>query len=33
MWLEPPLPACTLFEGDVVEILDVLGLARAGLGR
>jgi len=32
MWLEPPLPTCRLFEGDVVEILDALGLARAGLG-
>lgn len=32
MWLEPPLPACRLFEGDTVEILEVLGLARAGLG-
>jgi PhzF family phenazine biosynthesis protein len=32
MWLEPPLPACRLFEGDAVEILDALGLARAGLG-
>jgi PhzF family phenazine biosynthesis protein len=32
MWLEPALPACRLFEGDTVEILDALGLARAGLG-
>jgi PhzF family phenazine biosynthesis protein len=32
MWLEPPLPTCRLFEGDAVEILDALGLARAGLG-
>lgn len=32
MWLEPPLPACTLFEGGTVEILDALGLARAGVG-
>jgi trans-2,3-dihydro-3-hydroxyanthranilate isomerase len=32
MWLEPPLPACRLFEGDTVEILDALGLSRAGLG-
>ena len=32
MWLEPPLPACKLFDGDAVEILEVLGLARAGLG-
>lgn len=33
MWLEPPLPACKLFDGDAVEILEVLGLARAGLGN
>lgn len=32
MWLEPPLPACKLFDGDAVEILETLGLARAGLG-
>lgn len=32
MWLEPPLPACKLFEGDTVEILEVLGLARTGVG-
>lgn len=32
MWLEPPLPTCKLFDGDAVEILEVLGLARAGLG-
>ncbi|MGH7415724.1 MAG: PhzF family phenazine biosynthesis protein, partial [Candidatus Rokuibacteriota bacterium] len=32
MWLEPPLPACKLFEGDTVEILEVLGLSRTGLG-
>ncbi len=32
MWLEPPLPACRLFEGDAVQILEALGLARAGLG-
>jgi PhzF family phenazine biosynthesis protein len=32
MWLEPPLPACTLFEDGTVEILDALGLARASVG-
>jgi trans-2,3-dihydro-3-hydroxyanthranilate isomerase len=32
LWLEPPLPACRLFEGDTVEILDALGLARTGVG-
>ncbi len=32
MWLEPALPACRLFEGDTVEILDALGLSRAALG-
>lgn len=32
MWLEPPLPACKLFEGDTAEILEVLGLARTGVG-
>lgn len=32
MWLEPPLPACTLFEGGAVEILDALGLPRASVG-
>jgi PhzF family phenazine biosynthesis protein len=31
MWLEPPLPACKVFDHDVVEILEVLGLPRAGL--
>jgi PhzF family phenazine biosynthesis protein len=32
MWLEPPLPALRLFEGDAVEILEAVGLPRAGLG-
>jgi PhzF family phenazine biosynthesis protein len=32
MWLEPPLPACRPFEGDVGEILDALGLSRAAVG-
>ena len=32
MWLEPPLPACRLFEGDTVEILEILGLSRAAVG-
>jgi PhzF family phenazine biosynthesis protein len=32
MWLEPPLPACRPFDGDVGEILDALGLARAAVG-
>ncbi|MEX2221294.1 MAG: PhzF family phenazine biosynthesis protein [Candidatus Rokuibacteriota bacterium] len=32
MWLEPALPACKLFEGDTVEVLEMLGLARAGVG-
>jgi len=32
MWLEPPLPACRPFEGDMGEILDSLGLARAAVG-
>ena len=32
MWLEPAPPVCRLFEGDTVEILDALGLARAALG-
>ena len=27
LWLEPPLPACRPFEGDLGEILDALGLA------
>jgi trans-2,3-dihydro-3-hydroxyanthranilate isomerase len=31
MWLEPPLPACTPLDGGAVEILDALGLPRAGL--
>lgn len=31
MWLEPPLPVCTIPDHDVVEILDALGLPRAGL--
>ena len=33
MWLEPPLPACRTFEGDLGEILDALGLPRAAVGR
>jgi trans-2,3-dihydro-3-hydroxyanthranilate isomerase len=32
MWLEPPLPACRPFEGDLGEILDALGLPRAAVG-
>jgi PhzF family phenazine biosynthesis protein len=32
MWLEPPLPACRPFEGDMGEILDALGLSRAAVG-
>jgi PhzF family phenazine biosynthesis protein len=32
MWLEPPLPACTGPDHDVIEILEALGLPRAGLG-
>jgi PhzF family phenazine biosynthesis protein len=32
MWLEPPLPACRSFDGDLGEILDALGLARAAVG-
>jgi len=32
MWLEPPLPACRPFEGDLGEILDALGLSRAAVG-
>jgi PhzF family phenazine biosynthesis protein len=32
MWLEPPLPACRTFEGDLGEILDALGLPRAAVG-
>jgi len=32
MWLEPPLPACRTFEGDLGEILDSLGLPRAAVG-
>jgi trans-2,3-dihydro-3-hydroxyanthranilate isomerase len=32
LWLEPPLPACRLFEGDLGEILDALGLSRAAVG-
>ena len=31
MWLEPPLPACTVLDHDVVEVLETLGLPRAGL--
>jgi trans-2,3-dihydro-3-hydroxyanthranilate isomerase len=31
LWLEPPLPACRPFEGDLGEILDALGLARAAV--
>ena len=32
MWLEPPLPACRPFEGDLGETLDTLGLPRAAVG-
>jgi PhzF family phenazine biosynthesis protein len=32
MWLEPPLPACRPFEGDLGETLDALGLSRAAVG-
>jgi len=32
MWLEPPLPAYRTPPHDVVEVLDALGLPRAGLG-
>ncbi len=32
MWLEPPLPACRPFEGDLGETLDTLGLPRAAMG-
>jgi PhzF family phenazine biosynthesis protein len=32
MWLDPAVPTLKLFDGDAVEILGVLGLARAGLG-
>jgi PhzF family phenazine biosynthesis protein len=32
MWLEPPLPACRTFDGDLGEILDALGLPRAAVG-
>lgn len=32
MWLQPPLPACRPFEGDLGEILDALGLSRAAVG-
>lgn len=32
MWLDPPVPTLKLFDGDAVEVLGVLGLARAGLG-
>ncbi len=32
MWLEPPLPACRPFDGDLGEILDTLGLPRAAVG-
>jgi PhzF family phenazine biosynthesis protein len=31
MWLEPALPACRPFAGDAVQVLDALGLPRAGL--
>jgi len=31
MWLEPPLPACRPFEGDLGDILDALGLPRAAV--
>lgn len=31
MWLEPSLPACTVPDHDVIEILDAIGLPRAGL--
>ena len=31
MWLEPPLPACTVPDHDVIQILDAIGLPRAGL--
>jgi PhzF family phenazine biosynthesis protein len=31
MWLEPSLPACTALDHDVVEVLEALGLPRAGL--
>ncbi|HYB71253.1 MAG TPA: PhzF family phenazine biosynthesis protein [Candidatus Bathyarchaeia archaeon] len=31
MWLEPALPTCTPLDGGAVEILDALGLPRAGL--
>ena len=32
MWLEPPLPAYRAPGHDVLEVLDTLGLARAGVG-
>jgi PhzF family phenazine biosynthesis protein len=32
LWLEPAPPVCRPFEGDTVEVLDALGLARAALG-
>ena len=32
MWLEPPLPACRPFDGDLGETLDTLGLPRAAVG-
>ena len=32
MWLEPPLPTTRTPPHDVVEVLDALGLPRAGLG-
>ena len=32
MWLEPPLPSCRPFDGDLGETLDTLGLPRAAVG-
>ncbi len=33
LWLEPPLPACTRFNGPLADILDALGLTGAQLAR
>jgi hypothetical protein len=32
IWLEPPLPACTPFDGPLPDVLDVLRLPVSGLG-
>jgi trans-2,3-dihydro-3-hydroxyanthranilate isomerase len=33
LWLEPPLPACTRFDGPLADILAALGLTESRLGR